>query len=120
MPYPIKELTLTTIAAAALVYLFPQYLTVPRFSRTVVRFLLVDFGLYWTWITFIYPFFFSPLRNLPGPTVCSTGRYRTVSDQLSIRLILQPKLIWSRAAELQFRKWQWLCPILKTNWNGVL
>jgi hypothetical protein len=59
----------STALAAALVYTFPQYLTTDRVSRTVLRFLVVDVSLFWFWRMFIYPFFFSPLRNLPGPTV---------------------------------------------------
>ncbi|PQE27467.1 cytochrome P450 protein [Rutstroemia sp. NJR-2017a BVV2] len=57
----------STALAAALVYTFPQYLTTDRVSRTVLRFLVVDVSLFWLWRMFIYPFFFSPLRNLPGP-----------------------------------------------------
>jgi hypothetical protein len=59
----------STALTAALVYTLPQYLTVDRVSRTVLRFLIVDVSLFWFWRMFIYPFFFSPLRNLPGPTV---------------------------------------------------
>ncbi|KAM3075738.1 hypothetical protein ACMFMG_007867 [Clarireedia jacksonii] len=57
----------STALAAILVYTFPQYLTVDRVSRTVLRFLIVDVSLFYFWRMFLYPFFFSPLRNLPGP-----------------------------------------------------
>lgn len=58
-----------TVSAAVLVYTFPQYLTVDRVSRSAVRFLFIDISLFSFWRMFIYPFFFSPLRNLPGPVV---------------------------------------------------
>ncbi|APA05448.1 hypothetical protein sscle_01g002180 [Sclerotinia sclerotiorum 1980 UF-70] len=56
-----------TALAAVLVYTFPQYLTVDRVSRSTIRFLLLDISLFSFWRMFIYPFFFSPLRHLPGP-----------------------------------------------------
>lgn len=63
-----RELLITTVATAVLVYSFPRYLTLDRFSRSVLRFLIVDAILLFIWRVFIYPFFFNPLRNLPGPT----------------------------------------------------
>ncbi|TGO42534.1 hypothetical protein BHYA_0007g00330 [Botrytis hyacinthi] len=53
--------------AAILVYVFPQYFIVDQISRSAIRFLLVDVSLFSFWRMFIYPFFFSPLRHLPGP-----------------------------------------------------
>lgn len=58
-----------TALAAVLAYIFPQYLTVDRVSRSAIRFLLLDVSLFLFWRMFIYPFFFSPLRHLPGPVV---------------------------------------------------
>ncbi|KAF7872642.1 hypothetical protein EAF04_003559 [Stromatinia cepivora] len=61
------EWLVCTALTAALVYTFPQYLTVDRVSRSAIRFLLLDISLFSFWRMFIYPFFFSPLRHLPGP-----------------------------------------------------
>jgi hypothetical protein len=66
-----KEILVTSVATAALVYSFPQHLLPERISRQVLRFLIIDTTLFFVWRVFIYTFFFNPLRNLPGPTVSS-------------------------------------------------
>lgn len=68
-----KELAVTTVATAAIVYTFPEYLVLERLSRTVIRFMVVNFSLLMIWRIFIYPFFFNPLRHLPGPKVKKTS-----------------------------------------------
>jgi len=86
-----QTLIVTTALTALLVYNFPRYLTVPRVSRTVLRFLIVDAILYIIWNSFIHPFFFSPLRKLPGPTVqcpfLSTPFHIPFSNTLFSRVI---------------------------------
>jgi hypothetical protein len=64
-----QALLVSTVLSAALVVLLPQYLTTPRVSRTVLRFLIVDLVLFSIWQVFVYPLLFSPLRDLPGPAV---------------------------------------------------
>ena len=63
-----RTLAVTTLLVAGFVYAVPQALP-ERFSRAVIRFLEYDIGLAVFFTVFIYPFFFSPLRHLPGPTV---------------------------------------------------
>lgn len=58
----------TTLMVAGFVFAVPQALP-QRFSRAVIRFFVYDIGLALFFKVFIYPFFFSPLRHLPGPTV---------------------------------------------------
>ena len=47
----------------------PQYQLAGNFSRSILRLFLLNVSLYSVWKMFIYPFFFSPLRELPGPKV---------------------------------------------------
>jgi hypothetical protein len=68
MPNNLLSLAATSVATVALIYLFPEYLVPDRFSRRVLRFLIVDSSIFIIWRCFIYPFFFNPLRNIPGPT----------------------------------------------------
>jgi len=63
-----RAFAITTILVAILVYQKPE-LVPERFSRAVVRFLIYDIGLAGFYYVFIYPFFFNPLRHIPGPTV---------------------------------------------------
>jgi len=86
------ELAVTTLATTALVYSFPQYLTTDRFSRSVVRFLLVDFAVFLVWRVLIWPFFFNPLRHLPGPT-----SYNFLAGNTSAQ--------FSKPPGEEFRKW---------------
>jgi hypothetical protein len=68
MPEFYKTAAVTTLLVAGLVYVAPQALP-ERVSRAVLRFVLYDVGLALFFQIMIYPFFFSPLRHLPGPTV---------------------------------------------------
>jgi hypothetical protein len=58
----------TSAMTAIVVSLAPQLLP-ERFSRAVVRFFIYDLVLALFYTVFIWPFFFSPLRHIPGPTV---------------------------------------------------
>ncbi len=58
----------TSVITAIAVYTAPQLLP-ERFSRVVIRFFLIDFGLAVLYSVFIWPFFINPLRHIPGPTV---------------------------------------------------
>ena len=80
-----NTVAVTSILVAALVYARPQILP-ERFSRAVLRFIIYDVVLALFYSVFIYPFFFSPLRHLPGPTVSAP-----------LRFILLLKLIPNRA-----------------------
>jgi hypothetical protein len=64
-----KELIVTSWATAALSYTSPELLGPDRLSRAVLRFIIIDLALFLIWRVLIYPFFFNPLRTLPGPTV---------------------------------------------------
>ena len=63
-----KTLAVTTLLVAGFVYTVPNALP-ERFSRAVIRCLEYNVGLAIVFNVFIYPFFFNPLRHLPGPTV---------------------------------------------------
>jgi hypothetical protein len=58
----------TSVITAIALYTAPQLLP-ERFSRAVIRFFLIDFGLAALYSIFIWPFFINPLRHIPGPTV---------------------------------------------------
>jgi hypothetical protein len=47
----------------------PQYVLSDSFSKSVFFIALINFSVYGLWTLFVYPFFFSPLRDLPGPKV---------------------------------------------------
>jgi hypothetical protein len=77
MPQFYKTLAVNTLLVAGFVYAVPQALP-ERFSRAVIRFFEYDIGLTLFFRIFIYPFFFSPLRHLPGPTV-SLSKYHLLA-----------------------------------------
>ena len=66
-------LVLLSVAAAleatATNLIAPQFLLADRFSRSILRFFLLNLALYGIWRIWVYPFCFSPLRKLPGPKV---------------------------------------------------
>lgn len=43
------------------------------FPKAAFGLLLVQYALVKYYRIFLYPFYFSPLRHLPGPKVCNTG-----------------------------------------------
>lgn len=51
----------------AIIHFAPQLRPTGGLGRLGFRLFLVNSGLLVIWRWFIYPFFFSPLRNLPGP-----------------------------------------------------
>ncbi|KAF2427543.1 putative P450 monooxygenase [Tothia fuscella] len=59
------------IAAAAeaflITILLPQYLPHNPFVWTLIRTIILNYGVFTTYHMFIYPFFLSPLRHLPKP-----------------------------------------------------
>ncbi|PMD41152.1 cytochrome P450 monooxygenase-like protein [Hyaloscypha variabilis F] len=57
----------TSVITAIVVYSAPQLLP-ERFSRAVIRFFAYDLFLAVFYTVFIWPFFFNPLRHIPGPT----------------------------------------------------
>ena len=66
----VVALSLVSAAEALLVYLVaPQYMLANNFSRSILRLVILNVVLYLLYGHFIYPFFFSPLRDLPKPKV---------------------------------------------------
>ncbi|KAF8850777.1 cytochrome P450 [Acephala macrosclerotiorum] len=61
-----QTFAVTSIIVGLAAYQAPQILP-ERFSRAIIRFLVYDIALALFFTVFIYPFFFDPLRTLPGP-----------------------------------------------------
>lgn len=63
-------------AEALVVYLVaPEYMLANNFSRSILRLAILNIILFGVYRQFIYPFFLSPLRDLPKPKV----RHRTLA-----------------------------------------
>ena len=60
------------LEATAINFVAPELQLAHRFSRSILRFFLLNVSVYGIWIVLIYPFFFSSLRKLPGPSVSSS------------------------------------------------
>lgn len=69
-----QTFAVTSIIVGLAAYQAPQMLP-ERFSRAVIRFLVYDIALALFFTVFIYPFFFDPLRKLPGPRVSNRIRH---------------------------------------------
>lgn len=65
-----KVFVVSTVVTAGVIYAKPDLLP-ERFSRKIVRFVIFDVVLALFYTLFIYPFFFNPLRHIPGPKVSS-------------------------------------------------
>jgi hypothetical protein len=66
----IVALGLVSAGEALVVYLVaPQYMLSNNFSRSILRLVILNVVAYAFYSHFIYPFFFSPLRDLPRPKV---------------------------------------------------
>ena len=74
-------LALASAVEALLVYVVaPQYMLANRLSRSTSRLLLLNTAAYLFFRQLIYPFFFSPLRDLPEPKVRVRCAGRCSSD----------------------------------------
>ena len=51
-------------------YVAPDLMLAKRFSRSILRLFLLNVSLYLGYYIWIFPFFVSGLRHLPGPKVC--------------------------------------------------
>lgn len=71
--YLAKDLMYVLIAASAEAYVMkaatPDYILHHRISRAILYLYLPNFILFFGYKCFIYPFFYSPFRNLPQPKV---------------------------------------------------
>jgi hypothetical protein len=66
----VPALALAAAAEAfAITILLPQYLPHNPFVWTLIRTTAANFGLFLFYHLILYPFFLSPLRHLPSPTV---------------------------------------------------
>jgi hypothetical protein len=66
----VPALALAAAAEAFAITVFlPQYLPHNPFVWTLIRTTAANFGLFFFYHVFLYPFFLSPLRHLPSPKV---------------------------------------------------
>lgn len=66
----VPGLLLSAVAeAVAITILFPQHLPHNSLVWALLGTLALNFSVFFAYSVFIYPFFISPLRHLPGPKV---------------------------------------------------
>ena len=67
-------LSLVSAAEALVISIVaPQYMLANNFTRSIGRLVILNILVYAFYSQFIYPFFVSPLRDLPGPKVCTAA-----------------------------------------------
>lgn len=64
------------LEATAVNVLAPELQLANRFSRSLLRYFLLNVALFGIWRLWIYPFFFSSLRKLPDPKVLFLSNFR--------------------------------------------
>jgi len=95
-------LVLSSVAETLLlVKLIPQHLPEHPFVFTFIRVLAVNTFLWAVWMIQIYPFFFSPLRHLPGPKVFRLSRKRVCYAKSSRVVSLSLAMAWLYFESLQ-------------------
>ncbi|KAF2499486.1 putative P450 monooxygenase [Lophium mytilinum] len=84
IPIPLLLSLVSATESVLVVFVFPHAL--PQATLKSLFFILsvTNFGFYAVWRVFIYPFFFSPLRHLPGPKGISRGEYPLIGHGLSM------------------------------------